>query len=84
MEYGKEDFMNQIRRKKIRKAIETLNNVRSVVDQILDEEQDSFDNTPEALQDSEKGDKMQEAISQLEDAVDNIDDAIESLEEASA
>lgn len=75
--------MNSVRRKKISKAIETLQGVGRVVSNILDEEQNVFDNTPENIQDGYKGEKIQAAISQLEDAVDNIDEAIEALQEAS-
>lgn len=76
--------MNYKRREKISKIVASLKNIRKMTDDILFEEQQVFDNTPENIQDGYKGEKMQEAISQLEDAVDNIDEAIESLEGASA
>ena len=46
-----------------------------------DEEEDKFDNMPEGLQESERGEAMQEAIEQLETACDNLDEAISSLQE---
>lgn len=75
--------LNNIRRKKISGVVNNLKNMRDIVDGILSEEQDVFDNTPENFQDSYKGEKMQESISQLEDSVENIEYAIEALEAAS-
>ena len=43
-----------------------------------DEEEEKFDNLPEGLQKSKRGEAMQEAIEQLETACDNLDEAIDS------
>lgn len=74
--------MNKVKRRRISRAIETIGVVKSQVESILLEEQIAFNNTPERLQDSEKGEKMQSCISQLEDAVDDLESAVESLQEA--
>ena len=44
----------------------------------------TFDNFPESLQESERGEAMQEAIDNMESALDSIDEAISSVEEAMA
>lgn len=75
--------LNSARRKKINSVVNDLKNMRDIIDGILNEEQEVFDNTPENIQDSYKGERMQDAISQLEDSVENIEYAIESLEAAS-
>ena len=49
---------------------------------LLSEEQRCFDGLLEHLQESSKGEKMQDCMSQLEDAMDLIDQVIDSLEEA--
>lgn len=67
--------MNKERRKKIADAISAINKIENLIQNILDEEQESFDNMPEGLQASENG-----IIS--EEAQENLDAAIESLEEA--
>ena len=46
-----------------------------------EDEEDKFDNMPEGLQESERGEAMQEAIEQLETACDNLDEVISALEE---
>lgn len=72
--------MNNDRRNRIRKLISQLEEINSEIEEILSEEQDAFDNMPEGLQSSERGDLAQEAISNLENA--NLDDIISSLENA--
>ena len=44
--------MNKARRKEIQKAI---SKIEEMVQQILDDEQDAYDNMPEGLQQSENG-----------------------------
>ena len=44
----------------------------------------TFDNFPESLQESVRGEAMQEAIDNMESALDSIDEAISSVEEAMA
>jgi len=72
--------MNNKRRKEIQKVIKGLENV---VSQILDEEQEAFDNMPESLQYSERGDASQEAQDNLNNAIDALEEAIVCLEDAS-
>lgn len=55
--------------------IDKVSEIRDEVSIISSEEQDALDNLPEGIQDSERGEAMQEAI-------DNLDSAVESLEEA--
>lgn len=74
--------MNNSRRKDLKEAMKLLNSARDYVDAAQCEEQSCFDNFPDAIQDSERGDKMQECIRQLEDAIEYIDSSIESIEEA--
>lgn len=47
-----------------------------------DEEQDAYDNLPEGIQDSERGDTMQEYIDALDEAVSALDDVLSSLQDA--
>lgn len=81
--------MNQARRKDINAIVAKLEEVKSMLDDplgdtegVAEEEQEYFDNMPESLQGSEKGELAQEAAQQLETAKDGIESAISSLEEA--
>lgn len=71
--------MNKARRLSIMKTINSLQILKSDVENIQSEEQDAYDNLPESLQDSERGDRMQEAIDNLDDAMTLIDEAVTAL-----
>lgn len=77
--------MNNSRRKQIRDvakkiaaAYETfsssLQESLSELQDITSDEQDAFDNLPESLQYSERGEAMQEAIDNLETACQSLED----------
>ena len=70
--------MNNKRRKEIQHMIERI---ESLVQNILDEEQESFENMPENLQYSENGMISEVAQENLEAAVGALEDAIYYLEE---
>jgi hypothetical protein len=67
--------MNKERRKRIADAIAAIGKIESLVQNILDDEQEAYDNMLEGVKSSENG-----IIS--EEAQDNLDSAIEALEEA--
>ena len=73
--------MNAKGRKEIAKYIASLEEIKKSLDYMRDEEEDKLYNMPEGLQDSERGEQMQEAIDTLENACDRIDEAIDSLNE---
>ena len=70
--------MNKKRRKQIQEAIAKI---ESLVQNILDEEVDAFDNMPEGIQYSENGMVSENAQNSLEAAIDALEDAIACLEE---
>jgi len=86
--------MNKQRRKEIDQVINSLmsidlENIKDAIQMIVDDEQQSLDELPENLQESERAGTMQEAIDSLEQAnyeVDNIEssitDTIDYLEQA--
>lgn len=74
--------MNNTRRKLLQSIINTLNDCSSDLESAKDEEQEAFDNLPEGLQVSVRGEAMESAISEMENAISNIEDAISSIETA--
>ena len=70
--------MNKSRRKEIQK---TIGEMRDVLQNILDDERESYDNMPEGLQSSENGITSVDAQENIEAAVDALEDAISYLEE---
>lgn len=67
--------MNKARRKTLEEIREALDGLMLQVDELAEAEQEAFDNLPESLQETERGEAMQAAI-------DNLDSLRNSLEEA--
>ena len=74
--------MNNTRRKRIDAVIAKLDEPSEELEALKEEEEEAYDNLPESLQESERGEVMQEAIDNLDEAVNNIADTIEYLQEA--
>jgi DNA repair exonuclease SbcCD ATPase subunit len=74
--------MNNARRKQIAELISKVNTLQEEIQQVLDDENDYFENVPENLQNSEKYQSSETSISNLEDARDNLEAVEESLTQA--
>lgn len=73
--------MNNLRRKMLRNVVGTLEEARDGVVGVLDEEQEAYDNLPEGLQASERGEAMSENVDILDEVVEEIDEVIEKINE---
>lgn len=69
--------MNANRRKEIQRAVDMLEEAKSILENCRDEEQDALDNMPESLQESERGQKMEEYIDQLDNAISSVEESVE-------
>lgn len=69
--------MNKERRTKIERVIKEIEQVKSSLQSILDDEQFAFDNIPENLQSSIRG---EESINCMDEAIAALDEAVEQLE----
>ena len=65
--------MNNERRKTLSQAIALLEQANKLISRVLDEEQDAFDNMPEGLQMSERGEQIEENIDTLSNITDELD-----------
>jgi hypothetical protein len=74
--------MNATRRGKINEAITAIEHLIADLTEIRDDEQEAFENLPESLQNGDRGDAMQNSVSQLEDAIERLEGANEALEDA--
>ena len=74
--------MNNKRRKAIEVISTKLGELKEEVEALHGEEEETYDNMPEGLQGSERGEISQSAIDSLYDATDSLDSAIASLEGA--
>ena len=73
--------MNNTRRKHLRDLIEKTEGIKSEIEEIRTEEEEYYNNMPEAFQDGDKGDRAQTVIEYLE-AMTAAGDVIENLTSA--
>lgn len=71
--------MNKARRKTLEEIHARLLGCYADLEQVKDEEQDAFDNLPESLQSSQKGETMEEYIYDIESVMDELDSIIANL-----
>lgn len=71
--------MNDARRKDIEKALDLIYEAKAILETVSEEEQEAFDNLPEGIQNSERGETMEENISILDDAVSALGDHYDYL-----
>ena len=71
--------MNKDRRARIDELSVNLEDTRAEIEMLHDEEQEAFDNLPEGIQESERGELMDNAISSLEQAHSAIEEAMNAL-----
>lgn len=50
--------MNKQRRNRIAEALELISQARGILEEVKDEEQESYENLPESLQYGERGEQM--------------------------
>ena len=82
--------MNNVRRKWLRSIIEQLETVHSSLetikeedlDSLRDEEEEAYENLPCGIQESDRGCRMEEIISDMDDALSSLEYAIDNLSEA--
>lgn len=74
--------MNKIRRKELEGIVAALEDIRESIDFILYDEQEAYDNLPESLQESERGEAMETAIDAMGDAESMLEDVISYLNDA--
>lgn len=74
--------MNKARREKIANVVKMLEEAHSITEEIAGEERDAFDNLSEGLQQSDKGQTMDQTATELEEAAQNISDALDALNNA--
>jgi len=74
--------MNKIRRSSLNTINQKLAELWEELEGILTDEEAAYDNLPEGIQDSLRGETMAEGIDQLENALDEIEAAKEAINAA--
>ena len=65
--------MNKARRKDLTRVIALIEEARGILETVKDEEQEALDNMPEGLQQSERGETMEQYICTMEEMLDALD-----------
>lgn len=73
--------MNKDRRNQISNLISEIEMIKTRLESVLAEEEMVFDNMPENLQYSMRGEESQEAIEYMNEAVSGLEEALENLNE---
>lgn len=73
--------MNKDRRKSIERIVDKINEIKADLTWVRNDEEEAYDNLPEGIQSSERGDSMQEAIEAMDDADGSLQEAVDFLEE---
>ena len=83
--------MNKERRKalsklanELRSNLDDIEEIRSALETLRDEEQEYFDAMPESFQSGEKGAAAETAIGAIEEAIQYAEDAVNNLSEAAS
>lgn len=76
--------MNAKRRKKVSEACDHLNAAIEILEDVVGDEQDCLDNTPENLQESQAYLDRENMIDDMWDAIDNAKEAVETLSNVTA
>lgn len=73
--------MNANRRKRIRESIQKIEDIRSEIEAVMDEEDEARDNMPESLHESDRYTQSEEASEALDAAINSLAEASSALEE---
>jgi len=73
--------MNDARREEIRRVLTPIKEAKSMLEGVLDQQQDDFDKLPMDVQNDEEGQRTEEVIDALEQAATCCQHAISACEE---
>lgn len=73
--------MNAERRKRLEKVLDDLEGMQEEIDSICKEETEAYENMPESLQGSERGETMSNNVDLLDDIKDEMENISENIQE---
>lgn len=72
--------MNKSRRVQIKRAKELLDMVTDLLNDVMENEEEAFNNLPDSLQESSRGEQIEENVDILQEAIDQIEVAKDTLD----
>ena len=73
--------MNKARRKMLEGIINNLELQKDSLESVCEEEQEAYDNLPEGIQYSERGEAMSDNVNDMESVASDLEDIITTLQE---
>ena len=73
--------MNRQRRKRLTEAFEKISEAMEILEDVVEEEKESYENLPDNFRDGDRGEEMQGYIEMLEEAYGYLDDANSVIEQ---
>lgn len=73
--------MNKQRRKQLEKSFGPIDVAMEIIQCVMDDEQEAYDNLPESFQNGERGEEMSGYIETLEESIGYLEDAKYALEQ---
>lgn len=73
--------MNTARRKQLKQAAELLSQAQAIIESVRDDERYAYDNMPEILQYSERGERMYENVAVLDTMLEDIAGLFDNIDE---
>ncbi len=73
--------MNRQRRKRLTEAFEKVAEAMEILEGVVEEEKESYENLPDNFRDGDRGEEMQGYIEMLEEAYGYLDDANSVIEQ---
>lgn len=73
--------MNRQRRKRLTEAFEKVAEAMEILEGVVEEEKESYENLPDNFRDGDRGEEMQGYIEMLDEAYGYLDDANSVIEQ---
>lgn len=72
--------MNNARRKRLAEARKLIDQANDIINEVMIEETDAFENLSEGLQQTMRGEQMEDNISEMEEAIDKIEEILDNID----
>jgi NifU-like protein involved in Fe-S cluster formation len=73
--------MNRQRRKQLKEAFNLISEARSIIEEVMDDEQGTIDNMPEGLRGGEQCEGFEANVDVMATSIDALDDAVNEIAE---
>lgn len=73
--------MNKQKRKRLGEAFDLISQAEEILEEVKEEEEDSYENLPDGFRYGEKGEEMQSYIEMMDEAIEYVQNANSVIEQ---